>query len=223
MALIEVTGVSKVYDGRAVAVTALHDVTLSVRAGELVCIAGPSGSGKSTLLNMMGILDFPTTGRVIIDGRATAGLSRTAAALMRRDLIGFVFQSFNLVQVLSAWENVQYSLILRKVPFREQKMVIGDILVSVGLTDKMHTRVTELSGGEQQRVAIARAIAGSPKVVLADEPTANLDTETGLAIIELFRTMNRERGTTFVFSSHDPRITGLASRTMTLVDGQLQE
>ncbi len=169
---------------------------------------------------MMGVLDVPTYGTVRIDGHPTDGLSRTAAALLRRDLIGFVFQSFNLIQVLTAWENVEYGLILKGMPTGRRTSVIRDILGAVGLGDKMRTRVTRLSGGEQQRVAIARAVAGSPKVVLADEPTANLDTKTGLAIIELFRTMNRERGTTFIFSSHDPRMTGLAHRTVTLIDGR---
>ena len=222
MALIDLTGVSRIYGRGAEAVNALREVTLAVHTGEFVCIAGPSGSGKSTLLNLMGILDFPTRGTVAVDGKQTTGLSRTAAARMRRDCIGFVFQSFNLIQVLSAWENIEYSLILRRKSRRAQKAIIGEVLARVGLGEKMHKKVTTLSGGEQQRVAIARAIAGNPKVILADEPTANLDTATGLAIIELFKTMNLERGTTFVFSTHDPRITGLADRTLTLIDGRLQ-
>lgn len=221
MALLDLNNVSKVYTGGGAAVHALREVNLAVRAGELVCVAGPSGSGKSTLLNLMGILDVPTRGTVRVDGRETTGLSRTAAARMRRDHIGFVFQTFNLVQVLTAWENIEYNLLLRRIAHHELSARINEVLAAVGLGAKMHRRVTQLSGGEQQRVAIARAIAGNPKVVLADEPTANLDSATGLAIIELFKAMNRERGTTFVFSTHDPRLTGLADRTLFLVDGCL--
>lgn len=221
MPLIALEKVSKTYNSEMVAVNALREITLTIAAGEFLCIAGPSGSGKSTLLNLLGILDFPSQGTVRIDGRPTSGLSRTAAAIMRREMIGFVFQSFNLIPVLSAWENIEYSLILRKIPSRQQREIIAQTLAAVGLQGKSDRKVALLSGGEQQRVAIARAIAGNPKVVLADEPTANLDTATGLAIIKLFQQLNKERGTTFVFSSHDPRISALASRGLTLVDGRL--
>jgi putative ABC transport system ATP-binding protein len=217
---VDVKDVSKTYRLGRVDVTALSGVSLKVEAGEFLAVAGPSGSGKTTLLNLIGCLDTPTAGEIEIDGEPVSGLAPSARADLRARKLGFVFQTFNLIPVLTAWENVEYPLLLRRragdVPDRVRRA-----LEDVGLADRGSHRPTELSGGQQQRVAIARALVTEPALVLADEPTANLDSVTGHDVVELMRRLNRERGTTFVFSTHDPRILKAADRVVEIRDGRL--
>jgi len=218
---VAVRDVSKTYRLGKVTVTALAGVSLAVKAGEFLAVAGPSGSGKTTLLNLIGCLDTPTSGQVAIDGEAISGLSPGRRADLRARKLGFVFQTFNLIPVLTAWENVEYPLLLQ----RDRGDVAARVraaLEHVGLADRARHRPPELSGGQQQRVAIARALVTEPALVLADEPTANLDSRTGHEIVELMRRLNRERGTTFVFSTHDPRIVNAADRVIEISDGRLQ-
>jgi putative ABC transport system ATP-binding protein len=218
---VVVTDVSKTYRLGKINVTALAGVSLAVEAGEFLAVAGPSGSGKTTLLNLIGCLDTPTSGEIAIDGEAIGGLSAGRRADLRARKLGFVFQTFNLIPVLTAWENVEYPLLLQRgrgdVPAR-----VRAALEHVGLAERARHRPAELSGGQQQRVAIARALVTEPALVLADEPTANLDSRTGHEIVELMRRLNRERGTTFVFSTHDPRIVNAADRVLEISDGRLQ-
>ncbi len=219
--VLESRNLWKTYGGEALQVHALAGVDLAVRKGDFLVIAGPSGSGKTTLLNMLGALDIPTSGSVYVEGVDLASLGRRALADMRRDRIGFVFQSYNLVPVLTASENAELTLLLQGVPEAERKRRVEATLELVGLPDKGHRFPRELSGGQQQRVAIARALAPNPALVLADEPTANLDSKTSTALVELMRDINREQGTTFVFSSHDHRVIDRAARLVKLVDGKV--
>jgi putative ABC transport system ATP-binding protein len=217
---VAVTDVCKTYRLGKVTVTALAGVSLAVKAGEFLAVAGPSGSGKTTLLNLIGCLDTPTSGAIAIDGEAIGGLSAGRRADLRARKLGFVFQTFNLIPVLTAWENVEYPLLLQ----RRRGDVAAKVraaLEHVGLADRARHRPPELSGGQQQRVAIARALVTEPALVLADEPTANLDSRTGHEIVELMRRLSRERGTTFVFSTHDPRIVDAADRVLEISDGRL--
>jgi putative ABC transport system ATP-binding protein len=218
---VSVEHVGKVYRLGRVDVTALDDVSLKVEAGEFVAIAGPSGSGKTTLLNLIGCLDTPTTGAIAIDGEAVGALSAARRADLRARKLGFVFQTFNLIPVLTAWENVEYPLLI-KGRGGDARALVGDALAQVGLGERARHRPPELSGGQQQRVAIARALVGAPALVLADEPTANLDGATGRDIIDLMRRLNRERRTTFLFSTHDPRIMSAADRVLEISDGRLR-
>ncbi len=220
-AVIRLQGVSKVYRSEGGDVRALDRISCTIESGAFVCVAGPSGSGKSTLLHLVGGLDLPTSGTITVAGKKTTHLDRTGRALFRRATIGFVFQTFNLIPVLTAGENVEYPLLLAGLGKDERRQRIETALADVGLDGHEHRPVTELSGGQQQRVAIARAIAADPPIVLADEPTANLDSATGQAIIDLFVAINRRRHTTFVFSSHDSRIIGRADRVLRLEDGRL--
>ena len=220
--LLELEQVSRTYRRtQGLPVTALHPLSLKVTAGEFVCLAGPSGSGKTTLLNLMGIIDAPTTGTITLAGRATGRLSRRAAALLRLHHVGLVFQEHNLIPVLSAYENVEYVLLLQGVGPKERRERVLQALELVGLGGLAERRPGELSGGQQQRVAIARAIVTAPALILADEPTASLDSATGEGIVELLHRLNREAGVTFVFSSHDPRIIRQAGRVITLQDGRI--
>jgi len=218
---VAVRDVSKTYRLGKVTVTALDGVSLAVKAGEFLAVAGPSGSGKTTLLNLIGCLDTPTSGEVAIDGEAISGLSPGRRADLRARKLGFVFQTFNLIPVLTAWENVEYPLLLQRGR-GDVAARVRAALEHVGLADRARHRPPELSGGQQQRVAIARALVTEPALVLADEPTANLDSRTGHEVIELMRRLNRERGTTFVFSTHDPRIVNVADRVLEISDGRLQ-
>jgi putative ABC transport system ATP-binding protein len=221
MPLVELRGASKQYGSGSGAAVALHPLDLAVEAGEFLCVAGPSGSGKTTLLNLVGAMDVPSSGTVLLDGRSTSGLSRSQRAAFRLGRIGFVFQSYNLVPVLTAYENVEYVLLLQRVGTGERRRRVLEALESVGVADQAAKRPGEMSGGQQQRVAVARAIAGLPSLVVADEPTANLDSESGGALLDLLHGLNRRRGTTFVYSSHDPRVIRRASRVVTLRDGSL--
>ncbi len=209
----------RTYHQGAIEVHALRGLSLDVHRGEFVVLAGPSGSGKSTLLNLFGALDTPTRGTIEIEGVDLSGLSARARSDLRRDRIGFVFQSYNLVPVLTAYENAELTLLLQGVGEAERRRRVGELLDQVGL-EGMHDRLpSELSGGQQQRVAVARALAPSPALVLADEPTANLDSKNSVALIELMRDLNRTSETTFLFSSHDDKVIDRAGRLVWLEDG----
>ena len=221
--MIRLEGVSRVFGVAAARVTALDGIDLAIGPGEFVAVAGPSGSGKTSLLNLIGALDLPTTGRVVIDGTAIETLPDDRRAELRLAKIGFVFQHFNLVPVLSAEENVELPLLFRRgLRASERRERVRTALARVGLGGMSGRRPAELSGGEQQRVAVARALAGRPAIVLADEPTANLDHETGAAVIELMHELNREGRTTFLYATHDPELIRLAERVLRLRDGQLE-
>lgn len=219
MALLELERVSKTYIQGKVEVPALRDVDLTIEAGEFTAIAGPSGSGKTTLLNLIGCLDTPSEGTIRLEGRDLSTLSRDELADIRRAKIGFIFQSYNLIPVLTAKENVAFSLLLLGRKDLEPK--VTEILAEVGLRGLEHRRPSELSGGQQQRVAIARALVKEPAIVLADEPTANLDSETGRSVLKLMRELNAKRGITFVFSTHDPMVMEFSRRLITLRDGRI--
>jgi putative ABC transport system ATP-binding protein len=202
-------------------VTALEDVSLRIRRSEFLAITGPSGSGKSTLLNLIGCIDQPRGGRILIDGIDATALKPIEAAALRREKIGFVFQNFNLIPVLTAWENVEFPLLLGRTSNRERRDRVADALDSVGLSDRARHRPDLLSGGERQRVAVARAIVHRPALVLADEPTANLDTHTARQLIDLMRDLNRTLGVTFLFSTHDQRLFDRTDRVVQLCDGRV--
>jgi len=213
--------VTKIYQQDSVAVEALKDVDLEIAEGEFLALVGPSGSGKSTLLNLIGGLDRPTAGRLWVAGEELGQLSRRALAELRLKRIGFVFQEYNLIPVLSAIENVEYVMLLQGVPDAERRERALAILNEVGLEGLEDRRPGELSGGQQQRVAVARAIVAAPALVLADEPTANLDSATGAALMDLMRRLNEEKRVTFVFSTHDPMVMERARRLVRLKDGKI--
>lgn len=218
---VRVEHLTKVYQQDHVAVAALTDVSLDIAEGEFLALVGPSGSGKSTLLNIIGGLDRPTSGRLWIGDQELGEMSRRALSQLRRARIGFVFQEFNLVPVLTALENVEYVMLLQGVPDAERRARARNMLVEVGLGGLEDRRPGELSGGQQQRVAVARAIVAAPALVLADEPTANLDSATGTALIDLMRRLNTDKGVTFVFSTHDPMVMERAQRLVRLRDGKV--
>jgi len=221
MATLQAEKVSKRYAVRGIETWALQGVTLAIEPGEFIALAGPSGSGKTTLLNLFGALDAPTSGAVSLDGQDLALLSRSQLAALRLAKLGFVFQAFNLIPVLSARENVEFVMELQGSPAAERRERALAVLGEVGLAELADKRPLEMSGGQQQRVAIARAIASSPRVVLADEPTANLDSVTAGKLIDLMERLNRERGVTFLFSTHDPRVIERARRVVRLRDGSV--
>ncbi len=222
-ALVELEHVSRRYPMDHSFVPALEDVSLGIAGGEFLAVAGPSGSGKSTLLNLIGCIDRPTSGRIRIEGTETQQMSVAELAALRRQKIGFVFQTFNLIPVLTAFENVEYPLLLQKMPRRERRERVESALESVGLAARAKHRPDLLSGGERQRVAVARAIVHRPALVLADEPTANLDTATARQLIELMRDLNGRLGITFLFSTHDQRLLDRAARIVRLCDGRVVE
>jgi putative ABC transport system ATP-binding protein len=213
--------VMKTYHLDAVDVPALVDINLQIRANCFTVISGPSGSGKTTLLNLIGCIDRADSGEVIVADQAVHKMSDNALSDFRAQHLGFIFQNFNLLPVLSTYENVEYPLILAKVSANERKRRVLDLLDAVGLSERAENRPGQLSGGQRQRVAIARALATAPKLVLADEPTANLDSQTGEAIIALMRKMQRERQVSFVFSSHDPQVQAEADDTVFIHDGRI--
>jgi len=223
MAIVQVENVFKRYRLGEQDVTALSDVTLSIEPGVFLAIAGPSGSGKSTLLNIIGCIDTPTSGRVLINDQDVSGQTPDALADLRARTIGFIFQTFNLLPVLSAEENVEYPLLqLPELSRAERQKRVRHYLAMVGLTKYAGHRPNQLSGGQRQRVAIARALATHSKIVLADEPTANLDRKTGENILRLMKKINRESGTTFVFSTHDRRVMNMADRLVRIEDGEIK-
>jgi putative ABC transport system ATP-binding protein len=222
MAIVSVQDVSKDYMLGKTVVPALRGVTLDIERGEFLSIAGPSGSGKTTLLNLIGCVDTATGGRVLVSGKDTRELSERQLTDLRLHTIGFIFQSFNLVQVLSVFQNVEFPLLLQGNHSRKEReaRVMG-LLEAVGIGGYRRHRPNELSGGQRQRVAVARALVTKPALVLADEPTANLDSRTGATIIDLMKEMNRREGTTFLFSTHDPGVMSHASAVIRIADGQL--
>lgn len=222
MPLIEAQQLAKSYQAGDVAVQAIKGVDFTIAPASFVCFVGPSGSGKSTLLNMIGCLDHPSGGRLTVLDTDVATLDRRAAADFRGANIGFIFQDFNLIPVLSAYENIEYPLLMvQDWPAEKRRARVRALLEAVGMTDQADKRPDQLSGGQKQRVAVARALATNAKLVLADEPTANLDHDTAYRIIALMKTMRDEFGTTFVFSTHDPKIMREAEVTFTLEDGRL--
>lgn len=225
MGIVEVRDVSKVYPLGKVEVQAVKGVSFSIEKGDFISIAGPSGSGKSTILNMIGCIDVPTSGTVVVDGRETSGLKDKEITRLRHETIGFIFQSFNLIPVLNVYENIEFPLLLGKelLDKKERAEWIDFLIEEVGLSQWRTHRSNELSGGQRQRVAIARALVTKPRIVLADEPTANLDSATGEQIIELMKKINRQMETTFIFSTHDMKIVEIADHVIRLRDGQVQE
>ena len=212
---------TRIYRQDSIEVTALKDIDLDIAAGEFIALVGPSGSGKTTLLNLLGGLDHPTSGRLWVEDRELGAMSARELADMRLRRIGFVFQEYNLIPVLSAIENVEYVMLLQGVADQERRRRALAVLAEVGLTGLEHRRPGELSGGQQQRVAVARAIVAEPALVLADEPTANLDSVTGAALMDMMRRLNETRGITFVFSTHDQMVMERARRLVHLKDGRV--
>jgi putative ABC transport system ATP-binding protein len=220
--MIKLHSVEKEYRLGRISVKALQGIDLVIEKGDFTSICGPSGSGKSTLLNLIGCLDSPTAGKLIIMGKDVHSLNDTELSKLRNKFIGFIFQSFNLISVLNAFENVEYPLIILGVPKRERHRAVWSLMEEVGLSSFVKHRPDELSGGQRQRVAIARALVTKPVLVLADEPTANLDSVTGKEILELMKKMNTQLGTTFVFSTHDSNVMGYAQKIFRLKDGKVE-
>lgn len=223
MNVVRVENVCKDYQLGEQLVRAVNDISLSVQPGVFLAISGPSGSGKTTLLNLIGCIDRPTSGSIFIDNRNIEGMSDNQLAALRLRSIGFIFQTFNLLPVLSAAENVEYPLLQRTdMTAAERHERVEHFLNVVGLADRKNNRPNQLSGGQRQRVAIARALAGSPSIILADEPTANLDKNTGVGILNLMKTINEQLKTTFIFSTHDRRVVNMADRLVQVEDGSVQ-
>ena len=220
--VLHLENASRIYVQGDQTVRALNQVTLTLRRGEFVAVAGPSGSGKTTLLNLAAGLDTPSSGRVILKGNDLSRMTRRQKARLRLEEVGFIFQAYNLIPVLSARENAEFVLLLRGMPREERGRRVGRVLEQVGLRGLEKRRPAELSGGEQQRVAVARAIVAEPSLVLADEPTANLDSTTAFALLDLMEQLNRENGTTFLFSTHDLRVMKRAHRLIKLLDGEVE-
>jgi putative ABC transport system ATP-binding protein len=223
MEVVKIENVTRVYKVGAVETQALRGVNLSIESGEFTALVGPSGSGKTTLLQMIGCLDQPTSGRVVIDGKDVTTLNRNQRADMRRGHIGFIFQFFALIPTLSAYENIEMPLLLNGHTAAERRARVHELLAAVDLTDRANNRPDQMSGGQQQRVAIARALAPKPALILADEPTANLDTANGEQVMEIMTRLNKETGVTFIFATHDPRVIKYARRVVTLRDGLIAE
>lgn len=221
-AIVTIQDVVKEYSLGATVVQALRGVSLTVEPGEFISIAGPSGSGKTTLLNLIGCVDTATRGLVAIAGKNTANLSERERTRLRLHTIGFIFQSFNLVPVLTAYQNVEFPLLLQNTLSQtERRARVESLLDQVGLMQHSKHRPNELSGGQRQRVAIARALVTAPQIVLADEPTANLDSQTGQSILDLMKSLNRQKGTTFIFSTHDHKVMRYANAVVRLADGKI--
>jgi putative ABC transport system ATP-binding protein len=220
-AVVELRQITKTYRQGLMEITALREIDLTIGRGEFAAFCGPSGSGKTTALNLIGALDRPTSGDLWLEGRLLNRLNRQQLSLLRRDRIGFVFQSFNLIPVLTAYENAESVLALQGSPAEERRCRVLDLFDQVGLAGLENRRPNELSGGQQQRVAIVRAIAAKPAVVLADEPTANVDSQTADNLLNVMDELNQDQGVTFIFSTHDPRVMARARRLIQLVDGQI--
>lgn len=222
MHIIDARGITKTYTENGVPVEALRGIDLVVEEGEFTVIAGPSGSGKTTLLNILGAIDQPTSGSVVLDGAVLADMTRARISDMRLRKLGFIFQAYNLIPVLSARENIEFPLMLRGVGDAERRRRALALMEELGIASLADTRPNAMSGGQQQRVAVARAIVGDPRLVLADEPTANLDTATGAMLLDLMEQLNRDKGITFLFSSHDPQVIARAHRLLLLRDGRFE-
>jgi len=223
MEVVKVENITRVYQIGKVETRALQGVSLTIEDGEFTALVGPSGSGKTTLLQMIGCLDQPSTGRVVISGQDVTRLNRNQRADMRRGHIGFIFQFFALIPTLTTYENVEMPLLLNGHTPKERRERVMELLKAVDLADRANNRPDQLSGGQQQRVAIARALAPKPALILADEPTANLDTANGRQVMEIMKKLNQETGVTFVFATHDPRVIGYATRVVTLKDGVIEK
>jgi len=221
--IIRVDGVTKIFRQGELEVHALRGVDLDLHMGEFAALSGPSGCGKTTLLNLMGALDTPTTGTVRIDGTDITTLNKGDAADFRLAHVGFIFQAYNLVPVLTAYENAEFTLLLRGLPTEQRRAVVEPLLERVGLADMMDRKPHELSGGQQQRVAVVRALATGPKIVLADEPTANLDSVSSESLLDLMLELNGEMGTTFLFATHDHTVIDRAHRVVRMLDGRVHE
>ena len=219
--IVELQDITRVYRQGSVDVPALRGLSMTVQPGEFTALCGPSGSGKTTTLNLIGALDKPTGGSVSLEGQDLGGLNRRQLSALRRDRIGFVFQAYNLMPVLTAYENAELVLWVQGKSADERRRRVMALLAEVGLEGMEGRKPTELSGGQQQRVAIARAIASDPAIVLADEPTANVDSETAAMLLDLMEKLNREHGVTFLFSTHDPQVMERATRVVRLVDGRI--
>ncbi len=223
MALIEISALNKTYNTTAVPVHALQHINLQFEKSEFAAIVGPSGSGKTTLLNMIGGLDTPSSGSIHIDGQDIAALSSGKLVDYRLHHIGFVFQAYNLIPVLTALENVEFIMLLQNINKKERRRRAQELLQAVGLGDRMNARPSQLSGGQQQRVAVARALASRPNFVLADEPTANLDSASAESLLDMMEELNKKFDMTFIFSTHDVRVMKRARRIITLVDGKVDK
>lgn len=221
MAIIEIKDLSKIYDGSQIEVRAVDGINLSFEKGEFTAIVGPSGSGKTTFLNLLGGLDDPTTGEVMVDSVNIGNLSAGKIIDFRLRNIGFIFQAYNLIPVLTAEENVEFIMELQGTPKKERKERTNELLEAVGLADRKSSRPAKLSGGQQQRIAVARALASKPKFVLADEPTANLDSKSAENLLDIMEKLNKDENITFIFSTHDPRVVRKARRVITLEDGKV--
>ena len=223
MALIQITDLGKVYNSKTIPVEAVRHLDLTIDKGEFTAIVGPSGSGKTTLLNLIGGLDSPTYGKIVIEGTNVADLKPSEMVEYRLHHIGFVFQAYNLIPVLSARENVEFIMLLQGIGKKERRKRAAELLEAVGLGERMESRPSQLSGGQQQRVAVARALASHPAFVLADEPTANLDSESTSSLLDLMLQLNSKFDMTFVFSTHDARVIQRARRVVTLEDGMIKQ
>jgi putative ABC transport system ATP-binding protein len=221
MKVVEINNVTKTYNETEVQVNAVNGVTLGFDEAEFTAIVGPSGSGKTTLLNLIGGLDTPTSGEIIVDGTDLSKLKSSALIDFRMRNIGFVFQAYNLIPVLTAKENVEFIMTLQKWSRKERDERTFELLKAVGLFDRANSRPTKMSGGQQQRIAVARALASRPKFVLADEPTANLDSKSAATLLEIMEKLNHEEKITFIFSTHDARVVKMAHRVITLEDGKV--
>jgi putative ABC transport system ATP-binding protein len=221
MALVELDNVVKNYALGRTTIHALRNVSLTIEAGEFTCIVGPSGCGKTTLLNLIGCIDRPSSGTIRFDGRITSTLGDDAEAGLRLAGMGFIFQSFNLVPVLTIAENIEIPMMLARRPKAERRARVARLIQLVGLAEYAMHKPDELSGGQRQRVAIARALANQPRLIIADEPTANLDGTTGEGILDMMKNLNQEEGVTFLFSTHDPRVMRCARRIVQLGDGEI--
>ena len=219
--IVEMQDVTRIYQQGGVEVPALRGLSLQIESGEFMALSGPSGSGKTTTLNLIGALDAPTSGRIILEGKDLGTLNRRELSHLRRDRIGFVFQSYNLIPVLTAYENAELVVSVQGMAATERRDKVMSLLKDVGLAGMENRRPSELSGGQQQRVAIARALASSPAVVLADEPTANVDSETAIHLLDLMQELNQSHNATFIFSTHDERVINRAKRVIRMVDGQV--
>ncbi len=220
MALISISGLRRYFRMGNTIVRALDGVDLTVEVGEFLCLMGPSGSGKSTLLNLLGGLDSPDEGSITVGAWEMAQLDQNGLADYRRDRVGFVFQSYNLIPTMTALQNVEYPMIFAGIPRQRRQKRAAELLAAVGLKDRLNHRPTEMSGGQQQRVAIARSLVNRPTILLCDEPTGNLDTRTGEEILTLFTRLNQD-GQTLIVVTHDPRVAGYASRTVHMLDGRI--
>ncbi len=223
MEIVKVENVEKTYSDHGAAVHALRGVDFTVNEGQYVVIAGPSGSGKTTLLNVVGSLDTPSKGKVYFQGEDLSGKKRNELAKLRLDNIGFIFQAYNLIPVLTSLENIEFSMMLRGIPEKQRYDKAMEVMKYLEIDELAQKKPNQISGGQQQRVAVARAVVNDPAVVLADEPTANLDSKTGAKLLDMMERMNEERKITFVFSSHDPQVIERAKRLLMLRDGVIEE